>query len=394
MATKKATYKYDNGTDWDEIMFKTTADQVVESTTKRFVSDTEKSNWNDARTKANDWNDFKTNGGTITGLVELTKGANFVSASDDDTAGIGMSRPIGSKFQSARIVPGNWNGRYGIGLMAMTDGEDISSDINTGTAFVIDNEGSISMHHKKDGVWGGVGDIGIYGNIVPKGLTLRNIGNSDERWDTVYSKSMNIQNTINFSSGSNPMVAKPVTISNKVNYYKETFINNNSNPSMFWRIEEDTLNSGTNQTGVYMLKHLSANTGIFAPFTNNTMELGSSGRKWKELHLSAVSKATNGYTKLPNGMIMQWGEFNWVISGGGTNNYTSVTLPISFPNMNTMCSASINYNIGENSGAWIEYVSVNARSNGRIGLHFNAINFHKTWSGDKTFTFRWFAIGY
>ena len=65
MATKKATYKYDNGTDWDEIMFKTTADQVVESTTKRFVSDTEKSNWNDARTKANDWDNFKNNGGII-----------------------------------------------------------------------------------------------------------------------------------------------------------------------------------------------------------------------------------------------------------------------------------------------------------------------------------------
>ena len=29
MATKKATYQYDNGSSWDEIMFKTTADQVV-----------------------------------------------------------------------------------------------------------------------------------------------------------------------------------------------------------------------------------------------------------------------------------------------------------------------------------------------------------------------------
>ena len=46
MATKKATYQYDNGSSWDEIMFKTTADQVVESTSKRFVSDSEKSKWN------------------------------------------------------------------------------------------------------------------------------------------------------------------------------------------------------------------------------------------------------------------------------------------------------------------------------------------------------------
>ena len=46
MATKKAIYQYDNGSGWDEIMFKTTADQVVESTSKRFVSDSEKANWN------------------------------------------------------------------------------------------------------------------------------------------------------------------------------------------------------------------------------------------------------------------------------------------------------------------------------------------------------------
>lgn len=112
------------------------------------------------------------------------------------------------------------------------------------------------------------------------------------------------------------------------------------------------------------------------------------------LFFGGYNLSNNGYTKLPNGMILQWGEFNWVICGGGVNNYSSVTLPISFPNNNTMCSASINYNKGEDSGAWIEYVSVNARSNGRTGLHFNAVNFHNTWSGDKTFTFRWFAIGY
>lgn len=78
MATKKATYKYDNGTGWDEIMFKTTADQVVESTTKRFVTDAEKSNWNTAVTRGNDWNSFKTGGGKIGGHVQLNKGNSFV----------------------------------------------------------------------------------------------------------------------------------------------------------------------------------------------------------------------------------------------------------------------------------------------------------------------------
>ena len=46
MAIKRATYQYDNGIEFDEIMFKTTADQVVEDNSRRFVSDDEKTKWN------------------------------------------------------------------------------------------------------------------------------------------------------------------------------------------------------------------------------------------------------------------------------------------------------------------------------------------------------------
>lgn len=44
--TKKIVIKKNNGTDWDIIYPKTTADQVITSTTQQFVSQTEKDTWN------------------------------------------------------------------------------------------------------------------------------------------------------------------------------------------------------------------------------------------------------------------------------------------------------------------------------------------------------------
>lgn len=54
----------------------------------------------------------------------------------------------------------------------------------------------------------------------------------------------------------------------------------------------------------------------------------------------AQSRATNGYQKLPNGLIIQWG----VLSGVGGDSYNAVTFPIAFPNtcLNAQSSVSAN----------------------------------------------------
>lgn len=171
MATKKATYKYDNGTDWDEIMFKTTADQVVESTTKRFVTDTEKSNWNDARTKALDWNTFKTSGGTISGTITIGEYLYFKS---------------GDKF-------------------------------------------------------------------------LRENGT-----DIAFGTSGAIRAALNYTE--------------------------------------------------------------FRPNQNNSINLGSNSFRWKDVYVGNFSKSTSGYTKLPNGMILQWVYGDWNQDGSTSRNF-----PIAFP---------------------------------------------------------------
>jgi phage-related tail fiber protein len=61
----------------------------------------------------------------------------------------------------------------------------------------------------------------------------------------------------------------------------------------------------------------------------------SGGTMTGDLNLPGVSKTANGYTKLPNGMILQWGE---VVDDGATK-----TFPITFPNACLVIVGSCKY---------------------------------------------------
>lgn len=85
-------------------------------------------------------------------------------------------------------------------------------------------------------------------------------------------------------------------------------------------------------TDQYLRLFTNANDGLIIdevskriiPQTDNKYKLGDSSRNFTDLHLTGVSKATNGYTKLPNGMIMQWGKLV------GSVQTVQITLPTSF----------------------------------------------------------------
>lgn len=72
------------------------------------------------------------------------------------------------------------------------------------------------------------------------------------------------------------------------------------------------------------------NTTELRPTSNEVMNLGADLSRWKDLWLGDYSKNTNGYTKLPNGLILQWGLATIKTSSGGGK--VEVTYPISFPN--------------------------------------------------------------
>ena len=65
--------------------------------------------------------------------------------------------------------------------------------------------------------------------------------------------------------------------------------------------------------------------GSLTPLIANDKTLGTSGYYWKDAFVGACSKADSGYTKLTNGMIMQW---SYTTVGAGAT--SAITFPIAF----------------------------------------------------------------
>lgn len=92
----------------------------------------------------------------------------------------------------------------------------------------------------------------------------------------------------------------------------------------------------------------------------------------------AKSLSTNGYQKLPSGLIIQWGSATVNDSEGGAN----VTLPIAFPNAMLTCGAICST---DNSAMSFTPGTLSTIYFGGIVSGVNL---------SKGATFRWFAIGY
>lgn len=98
----------------------------------------------------------------------------------------------------------------------------------------------------------------------------------------------------------------------------------------------------------------------------------------------AVSLATNGYIKLPSwlsGIIFQWGEIT--LTGG--NSYTTVTLPLAFPNAHRSTMAISVDNVIAANIECIELGSIRLSS-------FAAISIGTSGTGINS-KIRWFAFG-
>jgi len=115
-------------------------------------------------------------------------------------------------------------------------------------------------------------------------------------------------------------------------------------------------NDGVMEVGKFIDFHLSADsTADYEPrltATGQDLELWNSNGHHKIWHSGndgsgsgldadllrglpadfTCSKSTNGYTKLPNGLILQWGKSTANVSGTGWVYNVSVTFPVQFPN--------------------------------------------------------------
>ena len=104
-------------------------------------------------------------------------------------------------------------------------------------------------------------------------------------------------------------------------------------PSNNYRWAEEThgtgykiISSNTNpSTGDWREEFIMAYDG-FAP--KNDKVLGTSENPWNDVFIKGVSKSLNGYTKLPNGLMLQWGYIS-VSEGVDGGRWVTVILPIS-----------------------------------------------------------------
>ena len=96
-----------------------------------------------------------------------------------------------------------------------------------------------------------------------------------------------------------------------------------------------------------------------------------------------INKNINGYTKFPNGLIIQWGTCEMPLSNVYMSTMT-VTLPIAFPNS---CLNVISN--GDHNRSWL----VNAKPVDKTKIELWAMEVNKG-ASSYALTIRWFAIGY
>ena len=118
---------------------------------------------------------------------------------------------------------------------------------------------------------------------------------------------------------------------------------------------------------------------------NRNNALGHPEQPWQDLYLGLPSISANGFTKLPNGLIMQWGLYH--CSGGLDTGVYTIQFPITFPNNVLNCVTSV--------GGYSEY-EADCITNSKIIAWYNSsfnIKLYKTdrYVGVNTY---WIAIGY
>ena len=132
-----------------------------------------------------------------------------------------------------------------------------------------------------------------------------------------------------------------------------------------------------------------ATTSQVATGTDNTTAITPA--KLTQLFVNGVNVSANGYEKLPNGLIRQWGyiSFSSVPTGVGNRSETTVYFPIKFPNACRGVYLTGNDVVGDDG---LECVH-SARSITVLGFVHRAVRVHGT-SESLPGSASWEAIGY
>jgi len=133
---------------------------------------------------------------------------------------------------------------------------------------------------------------------------------------------------------------------------------------------------------------------VYSAYGAGSVNLGSPSVPWDDIYLSGSSKATNGYTKLPNGLILQWGINDITVPKGGAN-AALFSLPISFTqNYGLFGIAQASLNVSGGNAAYTDAITcvctVTDKSQVRIGVSDNGNKLPSS----LTFRINWVVMSY
>ncbi|MBS4958398.1 MAG: hypothetical protein KHZ99_15340 [Clostridium sp.] len=134
----------------------------------------------------------------------------------------------------------------------------------------------------------------------------------------------------------------------------------------------------------------SGDINMFGPSESKKVSLGHETNAWKEAWVGNFSKQTNGYTKLSNGFILQWGRMMFT-EDSAKSWQLYLNFPIEFPTacwtvVGNISSQDTNTNARITAGYIIPYTKKQFKTRGGgIGLPYE----HTVASTE----INWFAIG-
>lgn len=112
-------------------------------------------------------------------------------------------------------------------------------------------------------------------------------------------------------------------------------------------------------------------------------DLGETSIPFRDIYLSGLTKEIDGYTKLPNGLILQWG--NRPIEQPCNGSWAIYNFPVSFPNKALTIVGNSNY---DGSTCYSPTFLCHSKS------EFNVYAPSQMFTGQRLTRMMWFAIGY
>ena len=207
--------------------------------------------------------------------------------------------------------------------------------------------------------------------------TLAKIDNIDADLNRIDALEPQVASWVDYkNNGGN--VGGSINAKNKVSLVGDeiSFKSENHNRGLFFNDKISTIYDWKNNRHIFRVDETNSMSSVYA----------------NDFYFGQYSKNQPGYTKLPNGLIMQWGILNMDINPPDSFSF-DVILPIAFPTETLYCSGNVNYNFTKDNDHYIEHINVSIQTLGSDRLRIKGRDVGVLDTASR-FQVHWFAIGY